>query len=453
VREWNAERVAAAAGARLVRDAPGGPRRAVVDTREVEPGDLFVGLPGERVDGGAFAAEALAAGAWGVLVAPGHAALDGGAVLAAEDPLAALQSLASAWRRELGAQVIGVTGSVGKTSTKELIAAVLAPARRVAANPANYNTEIGLPLAVLMAPAGTEVLVLEMGMRGFGQIAELARIARPDVGVITNVGPVHLEQVGSLEGVARAKGELLADVRVGVVPADEPLLDPYLASEVIRFGPGGDVSLAAFDAPRATISASGRRLELEVGFSAPHQLTNLLAAVAAALAVGVEPGGRVEARFGALRGEHVALPGGAVIINDCYNANPLSMRAALDDLATQEPAGGRRIAVLGDMLELGTGEAEAHREVGAEAARAGVDVLVTVGPRAAAMTGRFGGEAHSVADAGAAASLARDLLRPGDVMLVKASRGIGLEAVAEALRAQPAGAPGSPPRSDGEPHG
>lgn len=435
---WDVERVASAAGAVLVRGRGGeGPGRAVVDTRQVRPGDLFVGLPGERVDGGAFAATALAAGAWGALVAPDHApGLNGGAVLAAEDPLAALQALATAWRNELGAQVIGVTGSVGKTSTKELIAALLRPARRVAANPANYNTEIGLPLAVLMAPAGTEALVLEMGMRGFGQIAELAGIARPDVGVVTNVGPVHLEQVGSLEGVARAKGELLTGVRVAVVPAGEPLLEPWLPAggEVIRCGPGGDVALESFSAPKAVVRAGERRLELEVDFSAPHQLSNLLDAVAAALAVGVEPAGRVEARFGALRGERVALPGGAVIINDCYNANPLSMRAALDDLATQEPAGGRRIAVLGDMLELGTGEAEAHREVGAHAARAGVDILVTVGPRAAAMAEPFGGDAHAVADAAQAAALAGDLLRPGDLVLVKASRGIGLEAVAEALR-------------------
>jgi UDP-N-acetylmuramoyl-tripeptide--D-alanyl-D-alanine ligase len=436
---WDAERVAAAAGAELVRGRAGeGPRRAVVDSRLVEPGDLFVGLPGDRVDGGAFAAFALAAGAWGALVAPAHACeLPGdGAVLAAEDPLAALQALAYAWRDELAATVIGVTGSVGKTSTKELIAAVLRPALRVSANPANYNTEIGLPLAVLMAPPGTEALVLEMGMRGFGQIAELAAIARPDVGVVTNVGPVHLEQVGSLEGVARAKGELLAGVRAAVVPAAEPLLDPWLpaAGEVIRFGGGGDVRLASFEPPRAVVAAGARRFELEVDFSAPHQLTNLLAAAGAALAVGVEPTGRVQARFGALRGERVALPGGAVIVNDCYNANPLSMRAALDDLATQEPAGGRRIAVLGDMLELGTDEAEAHREVGAHAARAGVDVLVTVGPRAAAMAEPFAGETHAVGDAGQAAALARALLRPGDLVLVKASRGIGLEAVAEALR-------------------
>jgi UDP-N-acetylmuramoyl-tripeptide--D-alanyl-D-alanine ligase len=439
VRRWDGERVAAAAGARLLRGAAGGPARAVVDTRLVRPGDLFVGLPGERVDGGEYAADALAAGAWGALVSPRHAeGLAGGAVLAAADPLAALQALATAWRDDLGAQVIGVTGSVGKTSTKELIAAVLRPARAVAANPANYNTEIGLPLAVLMAPAGTEVLVLEMGMRGFGQIAELARIARPDVGVITNIGPVHLEQVGSLEGVARAKGELLAGVRTAVVPAGEPLLDPWLpGGDVIRFGPGGDVVLESFTAPRAVVAAAGRRLELGVGFTAPHQLGNLLAAVAAALAVGVEPAGRVDVRFGALRGERVELPGGAVIINDCYNANPLSMRAALDDLATQEPAGGRRIAILGDMLELGAGEAQAHREIGEHAARAGIDVLVTVGPRAAAMAEPFGGEAYAASDAAEAGAIARDLLRRGDLALVKASRGIGLEAVAESLRADP----------------
>ena len=196
--------------------------------------------------------------------------------------------------------MIGVTGSVGKTSTKQLIAALLAPQRRVAANPANWNTEIGLPLAVLAAPPGTEVLVLEMGMRGFGQIDELARIAEPDVGVITNIGPVHLELVGSLEGVARAKGELLAHVPVAVVPADEPLLDPYLRAglDVVRFGT--DVALEDFDPPRVSILARELRVELEVPFTARHQLVNLLAAVAAAQAVGVEPNGRGR---GVLRGD------------------------------------------------------------------------------------------------------------------------------------------------------
>jgi UDP-N-acetylmuramoyl-tripeptide--D-alanyl-D-alanine ligase len=432
---WSAAQVAEAAGASLVSGGTdAGPVRAAIDTRAISPGDLFAGLVGERVDGGRFAADALAAGAWGVLVAPEHASgLSGGAVLAAEDPLAALQRLATAWRRSLDAAVIGVTGSVGKTSTKQLIAALVGPHRRVAANPANFNTEIGLPLAVLAAPPGTEVLVLEMGMRGFGQIDELARIAEPDVGVITNVGPVHLELVGSLEGVARAKAELLAHVPVAVIPADEPLLEPFLGPglDVVRFGT--DVMLEDFDPPQVTILARELRVELSVPFTARHQLVNLLAAVAAAQAVGVEPSGAVDVSFGAMRGEHIALPSGVLIINDCYNANPLSMRAALDDLATQAPSGGRRVAVLGDMLELGAGEEAEHRAVGSYAASSGVDVLVAVGPLSASMPAAFDGESRVAADAVSAASVVADLVRPGDVVLVKASRGIGLETVAEAL--------------------
>jgi UDP-N-acetylmuramoyl-tripeptide--D-alanyl-D-alanine ligase len=352
---WDAARVAAAAEADLVVSAPGGgPARAEIDTRALQPGDLFVGLRGEHVDGGRFASAALDAGAWGVLVAPEHAeGLTGGAVLVAADPLAALQRLATAWRRELGADVIGVTGSVGKTSTKQLIAALLAPQRRVVANPANFNTEIGLPLAVLAAPEGTEVLVLEMGMRGFGQIDELARIAEPDVGVITLIGPVHLELVGDLAGVARAKGELLAHVGVAIVPAGEAALEPYLREvDVVRFGPAGDVVLESFEPPHVVVRARERSISLEVPFTARHQLTNLLAAVAAAQAVGVEPSGHVDVSFGPLRGEVLSLANDVTVINDCYNANPLSMRAALDDLATYEPP-GRRVAVLGDMLELG----------------------------------------------------------------------------------------------------
>jgi UDP-N-acetylmuramoyl-tripeptide--D-alanyl-D-alanine ligase len=431
---WDAARVAAAAGADLAVSALGGPVRAEIDTRTLSAGDLFVGLRGEHVDGGRFAAAALDAGAWGVLVSPEHAAgLSGGAVLVADDPLAALQRLATAWRRELDADVIGVTGSVGKTSTKQLIAALLAPHRRVVANPANFNTEIGLPLAVLAAPEGTEVLVLEMGMRGFGQIDELARIAEPDVGVITLIGPVHLELVGDLAGVARAKGELLAHVGVAIVPAGEAALEPYLREvDVVRFGPAGDVVLDSFDPPRATIRARELLVELDVPFTARHQLVNLLAAVAAAQAVGVEPSGRVDVSFGPLRGEIISLSNGLTVINDCYNANPLSMRAALDDLATYEPP-GRRIAVLGDMLELGPSERADHREIGSYATRSGVDVLVAVGPLSEDMAAAFSGETHRAADAREAAAVTSGLVGPGDVVLVKASRGIGLETVAEAL--------------------
>jgi UDP-N-acetylmuramoyl-tripeptide--D-alanyl-D-alanine ligase len=374
-------------------------------------------------------------------------------VLAAEHPVASLGALARSWRRDLAAHVIAVTGSVGKTSTKDLTAALIAPHRKVAASRANFNTEIGLPLELLAAPAGTEVLVLELAMRGFGQIAELTAICEPDVGVITNIGPVHLEQVGSLEGVARAKAELLAGMRdgaVAVVPSDEPLLEPYLREtlEVVSFGPGGDVhfegsSLRGGAVPdavpeRHVVVAGAERYELELPFDSRHNLLNTLAAVAAARAVGVRPSGPVDVRFGALRGERVALARGATVINDCYNANPLSMRAALDDLAMQEPA-GRRVAVLGDMLELGPGEREHHAEIGAYAASAGVELLIAVGPRSAAMLGRYDGEAHAVADAAAAAELARELVKPGDVVLVKASRGVGLEVVAEALASGEAG--------------
>ena len=435
---WDAARVAAAAGASLVRGADGGPSRVVIHSRAVGSGDLFVGLTGENVDGGRFAAGALEAGAWGVLVGPAWRDVDGGAVLVADEPLRAMGALAREWRRALGGAVIAVTGSVGKTSTKDLITALLAPTRRVVASRANFNTDIGMPPEILAADPGTEVLVLEAAMRGFGEIATLAAICEPDVGVITNIAPVHLEQVGSLEGVARAKAELLEGMRDGgtaVVPAGEPLLERYLRPglEVVRFGEGGDVRLDG-----DTVVAHGEELDLELPFRARHQRINALAAVAAALAVGVRPSGRVEVPAGHLRGERVELELGATIINDCYNASPLSVRAALDELAAETPA-GRRIAVLGDMLELGAQEAELHRELGAVAQGAGVDVLVTVGPRAAAMLDTFDGESYAVADAGEAASLAGEIIGPGDVMLVKGSRGVGLEVVAEALQAVPHG--------------
>jgi UDP-N-acetylmuramoyl-tripeptide--D-alanyl-D-alanine ligase len=435
MRGWDAARVAAAAGATLVRDAPGGPSRVVIDSRAVGPGDLFVGLTGDNVDGGRFAAAALEAGAWGVLVGPSWGGVEGGAVLVADRPLTAMGALAREWRRSLDADVIAVTGSVGKTSTKDLITALISPARRVVASRENFNTDIGMPPEILAADPGTEVLVLEAAMRGFGEIATLAAICEPDVAVITNIGPVHLEQVGSLEGVARAKAELLPGVRTAVVPAGEPLLEPYLrdAFRVVRFGEGGDVRLDG-----DTVVAFGERLDLELSFRARHQRINALAAVAAAMAVGVRPSGRVEVTVGHLRGERLSLDIGATVINDCYNASPLSVRAALDELAAETPA-GRRIAVLGDMLELGALETELHREMGAAAQAAGVDVLVTVGPRAAAMLDCFDGESYAVADAAEAAALAGELVDSGDVVLVKGSRGVGLEVVAEALQAVPHG--------------
>ena len=448
MRGWTPERIARAAEARLLSAAGevGGPERVVIDSRDAGPGALFVALRGQYADGGQFVPQALAAGSWGVLARPEHVEVlrretTNATILAADDPLRALHRLANAWRRELAAQVIGVTGSTGKTSTKDLLLAVLAPHRRTVASRANFNTEIGLPLEILAAPAGTEVVVLEMAMRGVGQIAELAAIAEPDVGVIVSVGPVHLELLGTVEAVAAAKAELIAALRAGstaVVPAGEQLLARHLRGDVstITFGDDGDVRLLEADGERLRIDLAGREIKLEVSFQQAHLRRNVLAAVAAASAVGVIADGRVELALTPGRGERAGLAGGVTLIDDCYNANPMSMRAALEDLAdtaTRE-AHPRAVAVLGDMLELGPGERAFHAEVGVHAAEAGVDLLVTVGPRAAAMSEHFAGEVRSVGDAAEAAALVPDLLRAGDVVLVKGSRGVGLELVCRALR-------------------
>jgi UDP-N-acetylmuramoyl-tripeptide--D-alanyl-D-alanine ligase len=466
MKHWTPQQVAEAAGARLIAPAPHatGPERATIDSRDAGPGALFVGLKGDSADGGRFAPQALAAGAWGILTTPEHAqaaqlddsgaAQEGeagrragrrpeapaGVLLVADDPLKALQSLAAAWRRELGVDVIGVTGSTGKTSTKDLLLALLTPHRRTVASRANFNTEIGLPLEILAAPKGTEVLVLEMGMRGVGQIAELASIAQPDVAVIVSVGPVHLELLGTVQAVAAAKAELIAALKPGgtaITPAGERLLDPHLRADVhnVSFGPNGDVSLTSETPTEVEIDAQGERIELQVPFTQAHLRANLLAAVAAARAVGVMPSGRVDVSFSAGRGQRTGLPGGVTIIDDCYNANPMSMRAALDDLAATASLGdcARTVAVLGDMLELGPDERDYHVEIGAHAAATGVELLVTVGRLAAAMADGYDGETLAVADAAQAAALVPDLLAPGDVVLVKASRGVGLELVCGAL--------------------
>jgi UDP-N-acetylmuramoyl-tripeptide--D-alanyl-D-alanine ligase len=454
MRRWNAHQIARAAGAQLLRadsHGGGGPDRATIDSRDAVSGALFVGLPGERVDGGAFAASAIGAGAWGALVAPEHAdavmaaarsdtgaPAPVGALLVAQDPLAALQRLATAWRRELGAQVIGVTGSTGKTSTKDLLYGLLSPRRLTVASQANFNTEIGLPLQILSAPEGTEVLVLEMGMRGPGQIAELARIAEPDVGVIVSIGPVHIELLGSIEAVAAAKAELIAALAPGaaaIVPAGERLLEQHLRTDLktVTFGPGGDVHLTGQSPTHVEIDAQGQTVRLEVDFTEAHLRHDLLAAVAAAREVGVEPGGRLELTLTPGRGQRRQLPGDITLIDDSYNANPVSMRAALDALAATD-AGGRRVAVLGDMLELGPDAERYHEQIGPHAAGI-ADVLVTVGPLASVMASGFGGEHHHAPDAAAAAVLVPTLLHAGDVVLVKGSNGVGLKLVCDTLAA------------------
>jgi UDP-N-acetylmuramoyl-tripeptide--D-alanyl-D-alanine ligase len=442
------QEIAAALGAEVLVEGPSEPpRRATIDSNETGPGDLFFGLRGERRDGGEFARDALEAGAWGVVVTPAFSSqfvslsgtkrqLDAW-VFVVTDPLAALQALARAWRRALGARVVGVTGSVGKTSVKDICRALLPG--RVHANRENLNTEIGLPLTVLEAPDDTETLVLEMAMRGRGQIAELAAIAEPDVSVITNVGPVHVELLGSVEAIAAAKAEILDALPPGgtaVVPVDSGELEPHLkrVPQRLRFGPGGDVEATEVRLLEGVTEALVRTPRGEQTFHFPfaeaHNLTNALAAIAAAVALGAAPADMADRAasigFSRFRGERLELRDGIVLVNDCYNANPVSMRAALDHLLTLDAP--RTVAVLGEMGELGTGSAGYHREVGEHARGAGVDLLIGVG-----LPARDYDPDELVADPAEAAELLAARLEPGDAVLVKGSRSAGLEAVAEQL--------------------
>jgi UDP-N-acetylmuramoyl-tripeptide--D-alanyl-D-alanine ligase len=368
------------------------------DSRRVEEGDLFVAVAG----GDAFVKHAFARGA--------------AATLVPDDAFAALAALAGRVRDRSTARVVAITGSMGKTSTKDILAAICAPQRRTVAAERSFNAEIGVPLTLGRVEPDTELVILEMAMRGFGQIAELCAFARPDVGVITNIGPVHLEKVGDLAGVARAKGELIEALPAGgiaVVPEDFVVARTDL--DVVRVG--DDVE---FDPP----GLRTRYGTVEVGFTARHLARNALTALATANALGLATPERLDVQFTEWRNQELPLPGGGVLINDAWNANPVSMRAALDHLRTLA-AGRRTIAVLGDMAELGAYSAQGHAEVGA--ATAGIDEVVAIGPQAVAYGGRH------VETVEEAVALLEAELRPGDCVLVKGARAMGLERVAAAL--------------------
>jgi UDP-N-acetylmuramoyl-tripeptide--D-alanyl-D-alanine ligase len=380
-----------------------------VDSRRVRPGDLFVAV-GRGID---FREAALAQGA--------------AATLVPEHPFEAFAALGSLVRDRSNAKIVGITGSTGKTSTKDILAALCAPAARTVAAEASYNNEIGVPLTLCRLEPDTEVCILELAMRGFGQIADLCRIARPHVGVVVNVGPVHLELVGSLEGVMRAKSELVAALPPGgtaIVPAEFPV-------------ERDDVEVVRLREPAAE-RENGRTIVdgVSFNFTTQHQAANAAAALAAYDALGLPRPERVDVEFSRWRGEELPLPGGGLLINDAYNANPVSMRAALVHLAATAGA-RRRVAILGDMAELGPGGPAFHAEIGREAKRYGVEALLAVGELSRAyLEGAAGIPITRWApDAEAAAAEARDLLQPGDCVVVKASRAIGLERVAEALAA------------------
>ncbi len=426
-------------------------QRAVIDSRVASEGDLFVALPGERSDGHLYAAAAVEAGASGCLLGQLVDGTEDAARFYVEDTLAALQQLGAIWRRGLmNLEVVGVTGNVGKTTTKLITAQLLGVRYRTQANEQNYNNEIGVPLCLLELRTDTERSVIEMGMYTTGEIALLCEWARPRTGVVLNVGPVHLERAGSMEAIARAKREL-----VEALPADgHALLNwddevvramaDHTEAEVTFFGSDEQADIRGLEVESRgasgfafTLKVGEQRRRLVVPLPGAHLLSNVLAGVGAALAEGVtldEVCEAAEQLAIPLRLSVSELPGGITLLDDTYNANPASMKAALDLLA-EVP--GRHVALLGDMLELGSETESAHISVGQRAAEE-VDVLLTVGELGLQM-GEVAREAgasdvtHLKTKDEASRALA-ERLRPGDVLLVKASNALHLETVVRDLR-------------------
>jgi UDP-N-acetylmuramoyl-tripeptide--D-alanyl-D-alanine ligase len=380
-----------------------------IDSRRVGLGDLFVAIRGGRE----FVEEAR----------------DKGAVtLVPHDEYAAMAIIGQLLRGRSSARFVGVTGSTGKTSTKDILAALCAPVARTVATEGSYNAELGVPLTLGRLEPDTELCIVEMGMRGPGQIAELCEIARPHVGVITGVGPVHLELVGSVEGVARSKAELVAALPEGgvaVVPVSADL-DPHLRDdiEIRRVGP---VDVELRDDGAYVAFGDGR---IRFPLTSRHQAQNALTALTAYDALGLPLDRLAESaagvRLSPWRGEELALPGGGFVVNDAYNANPTSMEAALRHLA-ERGVGRRRLAILGGMAELGEYTERHHREIAKLAADLDIEVIavgdLALGYAAAAWE----------PDAASALATARNVVRPGDAVLVKASRAVALEGIAPDL--------------------
>ncbi len=442
-------------------------RSVAVDSRAVGAGSLFFALPGERVDGHEFVAQAAAAGAIGAVVStarPQGFSVDVPeefGLIMVDDPARALARLAGWHRRLMKAGVVGVTGSAGKTTTKDMIAAVLAESFSVLATEGNMNNEIGLPLTLLRLEPDHDVAVLEMAMRAQGEITALAETARPDAGVVTNVGYAHIGLLGSQKGIADAKAEL-----VRALPAHGFAVlngeDPYVRA-MERFAPGRsvlyglspecsvravDVALSEDDTSFA-VALDGQAVR-DVRFTVPvpgrHNVLNALAALAVGRRLGIEPEamarGLASFRPSAMRMHFVQAPRGFTVIDDTYNANPASVRCAID--AASQHAGRRRvIAILGDMLELGDASAAGHAEVGEYAVQAGVWGLVTVGPlaalaaRSAVRAGLDPRRCRACDDNASAARAATEMASAGDVILVKGSRGMRMEQIVSALAESP----------------
>ena len=426
----------------------------VIDSREAQPGALFVALRGERTDGHRYVEDAVSRGATGLLVSQPVEAAAGVDVFSVDDTLAALQRAAAAWRNQMAATVVGITGSVGKTTVREATSQLLGAQRRTHQSPRNFNGDIGLPIALLGLGPEHEWAVLELGPYSQAEMELLVCTAGADVGIVTNVGPTHLERFGTLDDTERIKGLLPASLPsdgLAILNADDPRvlkMARRTSAEVLTFGGSADADLRASDVE--ALGFGGLRFELHhrgssttvhTSLVGEHQVMTVLAAAAVGLRAGLSldqiaagaslltQGSRLVRRFAS---------NGATVIDDAYNAAPLSMRAALDLLALQAP---RRVAVLGDMLELGSEEADAHLELGAYAASR-CDRLLTVGPRAVAIgvAARAAGlaEVSTHTDSADAAETLLAELRSSDTVLVKASHAIQLERLVDAVLGAPA---------------
>jgi UDP-N-acetylmuramoyl-tripeptide--D-alanyl-D-alanine ligase len=449
-----AAELAAATGGRLVHSSDRPIRGGAVDSRLVRPGNLFVALAGERTDGHRFLRAAVGAGATALLVndLPGEtvdlAAEGGPTIVAVPDALLGLHAVATAWRARFSPLVVGVTGSIAKTSTKEAIAAVLAERFVTLKSEGNANNEIGLPLTVLQMGPEHQAAVLEMGMYVGGEIAQLAAIARPKIGVVTAVREVHLSRIGSIDAVERAKAELmeaLPEDGVAVLNADDPRvlrMRGRTAARALSYGFAADADVRAEDVASAgpdgmsftLVSPTGRVVAFTPALGR-HGVHNGLAAAAVGLAAGLDLDlivAGLRRGWQAPHRDQLIRVGGLTVVDDSYNASPTSMIAALELLASLP---GRHVAVLGVMRELGEAHERGHREVGSAAAGL-ADVVVVVGEEAsgiAAGAAALGEAVVPVADRAAALAVLRELLRPGDVVLVKASRGAEFEWIVESL--------------------
>jgi UDP-N-acetylmuramoyl-tripeptide--D-alanyl-D-alanine ligase len=458
----DADELAQLTGGRLLARSDRPIRGGAVDSRLVRPGQLFVALPGERTDGHEFIGEAIARGAAALLVTrpvPDPFALGDLTVVRVADALAALGAVAAGWRRRFHPLVVGVTGSIAKTSTKEAIAAVLGSRFRTLRSEGNQNNEIGLPLTLLRLGPEHEAAVLEMGMYVGGEIAELARIGAPSIGVVTAVQPVHLERIGSLRAIEQAKGELLEalppDGRA-ILNADDPIVRRMGNRTVARattygFDGAADVGAeavesAGLDGMRFVLRTDGGRRPVAIPTLGRLSVHNALAGAAVGRVAGLsmdEIATGLEAGWSAPHRVQVVRAGGVTYVDDTYNASPRSVVAALD-LLTGLP--GRHGAVLGEMLELGDLSHEGHLVVGEAAART-TDWLVVVGQAAAGIVegavaaGMDPARVSLVPDVDAALEFLPPRLRDGDAVLVKASRGIGLDQLVDGLVATADGRP------------